>query len=80
MLHTQKKTPPRMKVKRLLPARKASPQGKAAATLGYAVGIRIVHPMFGDGTVMAVDLDKLTIRFRGGRVRQIVDAFVKRRQ
>ena len=45
----------------------------------YAVGARIVHPMFGDGTVTAIDADKLTIRFRRGRPRQIVDAYVKHR-
>ena len=58
------------------------PQAKKAPpvdTDGYAVGSKVVHPIFGDGTVTAVDANKLTIRFRGGRERQILDAFVKHR-
>jgi hypothetical protein len=46
---------------------------------GYAAGDLVSHPMFGDGTVKAVDANKLTIRFEVGRERYIVDTFVKRR-
>lgn len=46
---------------------------------GYVVGVRVSHPKFGDGIVTAVEADKLTIRFKVGRERQIVDAYVKRR-
>ena len=35
--------------------------------------------MFGDGTVTAVDGDKLLIKFKDGRVKQIVDYYVKHR-
>lgn len=35
--------------------------------------------MFGDGTVTAIDADKLTIKFEDGRIKQIVDYYVKRR-
>jgi hypothetical protein len=51
----------------------------AAKATGYAAGDLVFHPMFGDGTVTAVDANKLTIRFEGGRERHIVDTFVKRR-
>ena len=34
--------------------------------------------MFGEGTVTAVDEHTLTIDFRQGRVREILDAYVKR--
>jgi hypothetical protein len=48
-------------------------------TSGYAVGDLVSHPQFGNGTVRAVDANKLTIEFEGGRVKQIVDYYVKRR-
>ena len=53
------------------PSRKAS---------GYAAGDLVSHPMFGDGTVTAVEAGKLTIAFKDGRVKQVVDYYVKRRQ
>jgi hypothetical protein len=53
------------------------PSGKAT---GYAVSDLVSHPMFGDGTVTAVEAGKLTIEFKDGRVKQIVDYYVKRRQ
>jgi hypothetical protein len=45
----------------------------------YTVGDFVSHPMFGYGTVTAVDANKLTIEFKDGRVKQIVDYYVKRR-
>jgi hypothetical protein len=51
----------------------------ATAGHGYADGSKISHPMFGDGTVTAVDGDKLLIKFKDGRVKLIVAAFVKPR-
>jgi hypothetical protein len=36
--------------------------------------------MFGDGAVTAVDADNLTIKFKDGRVKQIVDYHVKSRE
>jgi hypothetical protein len=47
---------------------------------GYVAGDIITHPMFGEGTVTAVDADKLTIKFKDGRVKQIVEYYVKRRR
>lgn len=46
---------------------------------GYVIGSRVSHRMFGDGTVTAVDGDKLLIKFKDGRVKQIVDYYVKHR-
>ncbi len=46
----------------------------------YALGDLISHPMFGDGTVTAIDADKLTIEFDGNVVKQIVDYYVKPRK
>ena len=46
----------------------------------YAVGDQIFHPMFGDGTLMAIDADKLTIKFAGNITKQIRADFVKSRK
>jgi hypothetical protein len=46
----------------------------------YAIGDDIAHPMFGDGTVTDTDGDKLMIKFADGRVKQILDYYVKRRR
>jgi len=46
----------------------------------YTVGDQIFHPMFGDGTVKALDGDKLTIKFGGNITKQIRADFVKARK
>jgi len=46
---------------------------------GYAAGELVSHPMFGPGTVTAVEADKLTIKFADGQVKQIVDYYVSPR-
>ena len=45
----------------------------------YAVGDHISHPMFGHGTVTAIDENKLTIEFPESVTKQIMDAYVTRR-
>ena len=70
-------------------AKKAKPAAQVAHSkakqpvveaTGYSVGMLVSHPQFGEGTVMAVDADKLTIKFDDGRIKQIVDYYVKRRE
>jgi hypothetical protein len=51
----------------------------ASLSHNYVAGSKVTHPMFGDGTVTAVDLERLTIKFKGGREKLIVAAFVKPR-
>ena len=46
----------------------------------YALGDLISHPMFGGGTVVSIDADKLTIEFEGNVVKQIVDHYVKQQK
>ena len=55
--------------------------GFAAVTYAskYAVGDHISHPMFGHGTVTAIDENKLTIEFSASVTKQIVDSYVTRR-
>jgi hypothetical protein len=58
----------------------ASTTAPSVGTSKYAVGDDVVHPQFGDGIVTDIDGDKLTIKFADGRVKQIVDYYVKRRR
>ena len=39
----------------------------------HAIGEHVTHPMFGNGTVRAIEADKLTIEFGNGVIKQIVD-------
>ena len=50
-----------------------------AYTSKYTVGDQISHPMFGEGTVTAINVDKLTIEFPDNVSKQIVDDYVKHR-
>jgi cyanate lyase len=84
---TAKKPPAKTRPKRAKTA--AGPTSQTAPTeakvdhvvdtTGYLIGALVSHPMFGDGTVTAIDADKLTIKFEDGRIKQIVDYYVKRR-
>jgi hypothetical protein len=57
-----------------------SPSGNTPKASEYAVGDQVSHPMFGSGTVAAVDADKLTIEFAKGVTKQIVDYYVRPRK
>jgi hypothetical protein len=46
----------------------------------YAVGDHISHAMFGDGTVTAIDANKLTIDFPQSITKQIIDGYVTHRR
>ena len=46
----------------------------------YTKGDQISHPMFGHGTVAAIDVHTLTIEFEGNVVKQILDGYVKPRK
>ena len=69
-----KKTAPKAKTAGPGPAPNAPNADK------YALGDLISHPMFGGGTVVAIDADKLTIEFEGNVVKQIVDHYVKQQK
>jgi len=45
----------------------------------YTAGDHISHPMFGHGTVTAIDENKLTIEFRESVTKQIIDSYVTHR-
>ena len=44
----------------------------------FAIGDRISHPQFGEGTVTEIDDAKLTINFATRGTKQIIDYYVKR--
>ena len=58
----------------------AAPSSPAPSVSKHAVGDQIFHPMFGDGTVNALDGDKLTIKFAGNVTKQILADYVKLRK
>ena len=44
----------------------------------FAVGDRISHPQFGDGTITAIEGPRLSIAFDARGKKQIIDSYVKR--
>ena len=44
----------------------------------FATGERVFHQKFGNGNVVAVDGNKLTIRFDKAGEKRVVDSFVER--
>jgi hypothetical protein len=70
------KNPAKTRARRASAVKPASPA--IAYVSKYAVGDQILHAMFGDGTVTAIDANKLTIEFPSA-TKQIVDDFVKHR-
>ena len=44
----------------------------------YAIGDRVFHQKFGNGNVVAVDGNKLTIQFDKAGEKRVVDSFVER--
>jgi DNA helicase-2/ATP-dependent DNA helicase PcrA len=90
MPHSTSKNAGKVRTKKPAPARKKTTASKAqlaarkeiqAAPVvsDYAIGDDVIHPQFGDGAVTAIEGEKLTIKFADGRVKQILDYYVKRR-
>ena len=48
------------------------------AASSFAAGDRVFHQKFGNGNVVAVDGNKLTIRFDKAGEKRVVDSFVER--
>jgi DNA helicase-2/ATP-dependent DNA helicase PcrA len=48
-------------------------------TTSFTLDEEVTHPKFGDGTITDIESNKLTIKFSDGRVKQILDYYVKRR-
>jgi hypothetical protein len=80
---------PPTKTKSRKPSKKATPtagtpqppaRDSGAAISEFAGGDEIAHPLFGDGKVTEVEGDKLTIEFADGRIKHIVDYYVRRKK
>ena len=54
----------------------AAPPPPVVHVSAYSVGNRVTHPSFGDGKVMSIDRDQLTIQF-GKNEKVILESFVK---
>jgi hypothetical protein len=52
----------------------------SVAASKFVIGDDVVHPQFGDGDVTDIEGDKLTITFADGRVKKIVDYYVRGRK
>ena len=55
-------------------------RGSGVAISEFTVGDEITHPLFGDGKVTEIEGDKLTIEFADGRIKHIVDYYVRRKK
>ena len=53
-------------------------QSAPAKLTALAVGDRVFHPQFGNGTITAMEGSKLSIAFDTHGKKQIIDSFVKR--
>ena len=55
-------------------------QTTPATISAFALGDRIVHPQFGDGTITAIEGSRLSITFDADGSKQIIDSYVKRQK
>ena len=74
----QAKKPTKVRAPRASALKSTAPATAYASK--YSVGDQISHPMFGDGTVTAINTDKLTIEFPDSVIKQIVDGYVNLRK
>ena len=54
----------------------AAPPPPVVYVSAYVVGNRVTHPTFGDGKVVSIDRDQLTIKFASAE-KVILESFVK---
>jgi DNA helicase II / ATP-dependent DNA helicase PcrA len=75
---TKKLKPARQQPQRQSALPKAVAGSTPATHIAFAVGDRVSHPQFGDGTITAIEDHRLTIAFdmQGGK--QIIDSYVRR--
>ena len=74
---TATKTKPRKRTVQNVATTSAAP---LPMTTKFAIGEDVAHPQFGDGTVTDIEGDKLTIKFTDGRVKQILDYYIRGRR
>jgi hypothetical protein len=52
----------------------------AKREIEFSVGDRVVHPHFGEGKILEVHSEKLTIQFGASGIKQVLKGFVARRR
>ena len=57
---------------------KSSSKTDVKASLGFVASAHVAHRMFGPGTVLSVDGDKLEIKFKSVGVKWIVESYLQR--
>jgi hypothetical protein len=60
--------------------RPAIAQATPTTISAFAVGDRVAHPQFGDGTITAIESPRLSIAFDTDGNKQIIDSYVKRQK
>ncbi len=60
------------------PSRASWSQDRPATVSDFAIGDRVFHHKFGNGNVIAIDGNKLTIAFDKAGEKRVVDSFVER--
>jgi hypothetical protein len=79
------KSRPKAKQKKKAPTgekkREASEEAPSASVYqsAFSVGDWVHHPMFGDGKIKSIEVDKLTIKFEGNFTKEIREDFVTRK-
>jgi ATP-dependent DNA helicase UvrD/PcrA len=68
------------KPRRIRTIPQAIAQTKPTTISAFAVGDRVSHPLFGDGTVRAIEGPKLSIAFDTQGDKAIIDSYVKRQK
>jgi hypothetical protein len=53
---------------------------RARPATEFSVEDRVVHPQFGEGKVLTVHAEKLTIQFKTSGIKEVLKGFVDRRR
>jgi hypothetical protein len=72
---------PKPPKKKLSAAKSRAPKASkpAQGASEFSAGDRVVHPQFGEGKVLTVHVEKLTIQFKGSGIKEVLIGFVARR-
>jgi hypothetical protein len=72
-----KPKPPKKKLSAAKSRATKAPKPAQAAT-EFSAGDRVVHPHFGEGKVLTVHAEKLTIQFKASGIKEVLKGFVAR--
>ena len=72
-------SPTKTRTRKRVAQKAATTSAPLVVTTSFTLDEEVTHPKFGDGTITDLESNKLTIKFSDGRVKQILDYYVKRR-